>query len=214
MGYIVPVINPISGVGKTSVCFNLSYVFGMAEKKVLVVDMDHNAKITSLLTDKNVTIQKSYTDIINGWIKGSSFPPADALFRTKYKGVYLIPNTATSAFLESSLIYREDCGTQVFHTEVSEWARTEFDITLIDCPSSLGVYSLQAIASADRAIVPVDFSRIYSVADFVANMSVIDASFKKIWGGCSMVKLLANKADKRRSSTTTLVDQLKAKNQE
>ena len=148
LGKIIAVVNQKGGVGKTTTAVNLSAGIGMSGKKVLLVDADPQGNTTSGygISKKNATAT-SY-EVLLGGVSAQS-----AVITTGFKNVDIIPSSMNLAAAEIDLI-------EVTHREsrlktALAALREKYDYIFIDCPPSLGLITINALAAADTVLVPL-----------------------------------------------------------
>ena len=147
MGKIIAVTNQKGGVGKTTTAVNLSACVAEKGKRVLMVDIDPQGNASSGLgcTQKN---QKSVYDVLMGHCEAR-----EALLDTGFGPLFLIPSSIQLAGAEIELVAMPD--RERLLKEALLPLRDEFDYIFIDCPPSLGLLTLNAMAAANRVLVPI-----------------------------------------------------------
>ncbi len=145
MGRVISFINPSKGVGKTATCVNLAATLAARGKRVLAVDSAPNARATAWLGVRDV--QRSVYDIL------AEDEDAEACFCRTASGVELLPADTRLSDAEQALIYRRDRESALKQTLGG--MRGAFDFILIDCPSSVGLLTVNALTASDGYIVPV-----------------------------------------------------------
>ncbi len=145
MQRVIAIANQKGGVGKTTTSINIGALLAKSGARVLLIDMDPQANMTSGLgVDKtlDVTIQDALFNV--------EVVP-QAIVQTEYNNLYLIPARPELASAEVDLVSelaREQRLTQVL-------SKTDFDYVIIDCPPALGLLTINALTSADDVIIPV-----------------------------------------------------------
>jgi len=143
-GKVFAFANQKGGVGKTTSAINLAACLAEAGERALVVDLDPQANATSGLGMRaNGT---STYDLLDG------APLAELAKPTAYANLFLVPSKPELAGAAVELSRRED-GDRYLVDALAD--ANGFDFVLLDCPPSLGPLTVNALAAADRVIVPV-----------------------------------------------------------
>jgi chromosome partitioning protein len=144
-GKVYAVANQKGGVGKTTTAVNLAACLAEAGERALVIDLDPQANATSGLGER-ANGHSSY-DLLDG----ARF---DELARpTRFANLWLVPAQPELAAANVELARRER--TDSFLAEALAGAAESYDFVFVDCPPSLGPLTVNALAAADRVLVPV-----------------------------------------------------------
>ena len=147
MGKIIAVTNQKGGVGKTTTAVNLSACVAEKGRRVLLVDIDPQGNASSGLgcAAKN---RRSIYDVLVG-----ETPAKDAILTTRFGPLSLLPSSIQLAGAEIELLALP--GRETLLREALASVREEYDYLLIDCPPSLSLLTLNAMAAADSVLVPI-----------------------------------------------------------
>jgi chromosome partitioning protein len=144
-GRILALANQKGGVGKTTTAVNLAACLAEAGERTLVVDLDPQANATSGLGERaNGT--SSY-DLLDG------APLEELIHPTRFANLHLVPAKADLAGAVVELARHSEG--ESFLAASLTGVRDSYSFVFIDCPPSLGPLTVNALAAADRVLVPV-----------------------------------------------------------
>ena len=146
MAKVIAVVNQKGGVGKTTTAVNLTAALKVLGRRVLLCDFDPQANATSGLgIDKRKLRYSIYDTVVNG------IAASEAIQSTPYGDI--LPATADLAGAAVELISLEQPTNQLKNALAPELEN--YDLIMIDCPPSLEMLTLNALAAADSILVPV-----------------------------------------------------------
>lgn len=148
MAYTVSLANQKGGVGKTTSAVNCAAAVGALDKRVLLVDLDPQGNATSGVGISRKKIKISSYDIMIGRAKAS-----EAVLDTGFKNLWVIPSQMSLAGAEIELV-DADNRSLILKEALSEISE-EYDYIFIDCPPSLGILSINALAASSGVIIPM-----------------------------------------------------------
>ena len=152
-GTVTAVVNQKGGTGKTTTCENLGIGLAMEGKKVLLVDTDPQASLTiSLGYPVPDRISPTLSDLMKKIVSDQPIESGEGILHHP-EGVDLVPANIELAGMEISLVNvmsRESVLKQYLDS-----VKKEYDFILLDCMPSLGMLTVNALASADNVIIPV-----------------------------------------------------------
>lgn len=148
MGSVVAVTNQKGGVGKTTTAVNLAACLAVAEQRVLLVDIDPQGNATSGVGHVPRADQLGTYDVMVG--RASVREAARA---TDLPCLKVIASSTDLAAVEIEFVDLDDRATRL--KSALSAVRDDYDFILIDCPPSLGLLTLNALAAADSVLVPM-----------------------------------------------------------
>lgn len=201
MGKIISFSNQKGGVGKTTTCVNLSAYLATKGYKVLIVDLDPQGNATSGLGFAKSEIKNSlYNVMIN------DMPIADAVVKTCVENLDLLPSSIDLAGAEVELVYIKD--REHVLKRVLEKARGSYDFITIDCPPSLGLLTINALAASDTVIIPIQ-SEYYALEGLSQLMNTIRLVVKHLNPALKIEGVVLTMSDNRAIISRQISEEIK-----
>src|ERR1035438_8347526 len=130
---IIAMVNNKGGVGKTVSSVNLAAALANRGKKVLVIDNDPQCNATSLLIGDSTPENTLYEAFTEGT------PINKCIYPTQF-GVDVVPNAQITSQIEADLYQDTARSYALLKNFARDYATEHYDITIIDCPPSLGLW--------------------------------------------------------------------------
>ncbi len=154
MGKVYMVGAQKGGVAKTVTVFNLAYCLAKMGKKVLAVDLDSQANLSTCYgIDKNETSNHTIGHLMMNVIEKEALPKKNRFIKHK-DGVDYIPASIYLSVVDAKL--KLEVGAEKILSEIIEPLKKDYDYILIDTCPSLGTLTINALAVADEVIIPVN----------------------------------------------------------
>jgi len=153
--------NQKGGVGKTTTTLNVAVYLAKQNKRVMLIDLDPQANLTSGLgysirndsprSGDIMNINKSLVSVYEVLLGEKSLE--EVFISTRIDNLYLVPSCIELAGAEIDLVSMMN--RESLLKKAIKQIKDQFDYILIDCPPSLGLITINALTAADRVIVPV-----------------------------------------------------------
>jgi chromosome partitioning protein len=174
MARLVAVANQKGGVGKTTTAINLATALALAGQRVLLVDVDPQANLTSGVGQKGKAAPSgTIYDALTAEEPRNDCRPF--VLATAIDGLKLLPadRNLTGAEIELVTLVRREERLRI----LLEHVRGEFEYVFIDCPPSLGLLTLNALVAADAVLIPLhcEYFALEGLADLVGTMRRVRA---------------------------------------
>jgi chromosome partitioning protein len=148
MGKILAVSNQKGGVGKTTTSVNLASSLSYLGKRVLLVDVDHQANATTYMGINRANLKYTVADIFSETANIN-----EIIVKVDSVNVDILPARYELGNIESLLISHDN--KDFILSNALEVVRDNYDFIIIDCPPSLGIVTINALIAADSVLIPV-----------------------------------------------------------
>jgi chromosome partitioning protein len=146
--FAIAVANQKGGVGKSTTAVNLGAYLALAGARVLVVDLDPQGNASTGLGLDHRQIEPSVYDVLMG-----DSDAASAIHKTAVRNLDVLPSTIDLAGAEVELVNAFSRETRL--RQALGAVRYNYDLVFIDCPPSLGLLTVNALAAADELLIPI-----------------------------------------------------------
>jgi chromosome partitioning protein len=186
----VAVCNQKGGVGKTTTTINLGAALAEQGRRVLLVDFDPQGALSV-----GLGIQAHEIDgTIYNLLMERDIAPQDVLFKTGINGMDLLPSNIDLSGAEVQLVH--EVGREYVLGGVLEPLVPDYDVIMIDCQPSLGLLTINALASADGVIIPLE-CEYFAMRGVALLMETIDKVSRRLNTKLTIDGLLATMYDSR-----------------
>jgi chromosome partitioning protein len=150
---VLAIANQKGGVGKTTTAINLGTALAAIGEHVLIVDLDPQGNASTGLGIERKSRRTSTYDVLIG-----AAPMRDAVLQTGVPQLYIAPSTLDLSGLELEIGQQRDRAFRLRNAlrQLNSGTRAQdFNYVLVDCPPSLNLLTVNAMAAADSILVPL-----------------------------------------------------------
>ena len=207
MGKVISLVNQKGGVGKTTTSINLSASLAVLGKKVLLIDLDPQGNTTTGVGINKGEIEKSIYDVLIGESKVT-----EAMIKTKYKNLYVLPATINLAGLDAELLEKSRTengfkkGEQLKNNLID--IKDSFDFIIIDCPPSLGLNTMNALVASNSVLIPIQ-CEFYALEGVAQVLNTIIITQTKLNTELTIEGVLLTMLDSRTNLGLEVVEQVR-----
>lgn len=200
---ILTIANQKGGVGKTTTTINLATALAAIGKKVLIVDVDPQGNAsTGLGIDRDDRPVSSY-DLLIG-----DCAPRDAIVKCAVPNLYVVPSTMDLLGLEMEIAAEKD---RIFRLRnaLRNKKLADFDYVLVDCPPSLNLLTLNAMAAAHSLIVPLQ-CEFFALEGLSQLLKTVDQIKRSVNAELTIQGIVLTMYDSRNNLANQVVDDVRA----
>lgn len=201
MGKAIAIFNQKGGVGKTTTAVNLSAALAERGKRVLLVDNDPQGNLTSGVGFSINSVSTSIYDVIIGAVQIE-----EAILETSFENLFLLPGSVDLAGAEIELASYKN--REFLLKERLDPVKGQYDYIFIDCPPSLGLLAINALAAADSVLIPIQ-CEYYALEGVGHLMSTYNLVKSKINPELEIEGVLLSMFDGRTNLSIQVVEEVK-----
>ena len=201
MAKIISFANQKGGVGKTTSAINTAVAIGLKGKKTLLLDCDPQGNASSGVGIRRNRIGATTYDILIGRVRAE-----DAIIKTEYKNLSVLPSSMPLAAAELELADLEDRAFRL--KNALESVKNDYDYIFIDCPPSLGMLTINALTASDGVIVPMQ-CEYFSLEGLTQILSTVKQVKRLYDPDLSLTGILITMHNGRLNLSVQVLDELK-----
>jgi chromosome partitioning protein len=173
------IANQKGGVGKTTSTVTLAGLLAEKGYKVLLIDLDPHGSMTSYFSYDPDSIDESVYSLFKKKISSQRTPLASMLCKTGIDNIDLLPASTSLVSLDRQAGMTKGMGL-IIKDAIQPYSN-RYDYVLIDCPPTLGILMINALAACDRLIIPVqtEFLAIKGLERILNTLKMITMSGKQ-----------------------------------
>jgi chromosome partitioning protein len=196
---ILVVSNQKGGVGKTTTAISLGAAMVGRGQRVLLVDLDPQANATS-----GLGISKERANGIYGVLLRER-PLGEAIVPTALSGLDLVPSGPDMAGAEVELV---PVMAREYRLRGALRDATSYDTVIIDCPPSLGLLTINALAAGDGVVVPVQ-CEYYALEGLAQLLNTIEAVRERLNDKLEVLAIVLTMEDRRNRLSMQVIDEVR-----
>lgn len=201
MGKVIAITNQKGGVGKTTTSVNLASCLAYEGKKTLVIDCDPQCNTTSGLGYEKEDYELTIYDCLIDPLKTK-----DAIIKTKYSGLYLLPSSSDLSAAEIELAFEDK--REQFLKQALKPIRNDYDFIIIDAPPALGMITINIMTACDSVLIPIqcEYYALEGLSQLISTIRKIKKTYNK---GIEIEGVLGTMYDGRTNLSIQVIDEVK-----
>ncbi|MDD5436186.1 MAG: AAA family ATPase [Candidatus Omnitrophica bacterium] len=201
MAKIIAICNQKGGVGKTTTAINLSVYLALSGKRALLIDADPQGNATSGLGINKHNIKTSVYDILIDEVD-----PRPIIIKTDINGLSLLPSTIALTGAEVELV--GIMGREYRLKKALSPISSEYDFIIIDCPPSLGLLTVNALAAAESVLIPIQ-CEYYALEGLSQLVNTVNLVRENLNSNLAVEGVLLTMADFRTNLTNEVIKEVR-----
>lgn len=199
---VIAIANQKGGVGKTTTAVNLGAALAELGHRVLIIDLDPQGNATTGLGVNARNLESSVYDVIL-----HDVAIEDCIEPTNLRNLFVVPATIDLAGAEIELVPVLSRETRL--KKALDSVLSDFEFLLIDCPPSLGLLTINALAAASEVLVPIqcEYYALEGLGQLLSNIERVRANLNPV---LSVSTIVMTMFDARTRLAEQVVEEVRA----
>lgn len=207
---VIAFVNEKGGVAKTTSCVNLAAAFAERNHRVLCMDLDPQANATTAF---GISAEQAIEREAHCLLTMPRFPLERTIVPTQIPNLDLVPSSARLADCDKALVMEVGRESRL-RNKIREFNRSvltdKYDFILMDCPPTLDMMTVNALAAATHMIVPVT-TKFYALKGMALLGDMVATLHEQIGATVRMLGIVITMFDKKTALDVTVYRLLKEK---
>ena len=200
MAYVISIVNQKGGVGKTTTAVNLGAFLAKKRKKVLLIDLGPQGNATSGYGFEKTSLENTVYDLL---VNEENIN--NVISSTNVKNVDMCPTNINLAGAEVELV--SAISRETILKRALDPVMDKYDYIIIDCPPSLGLLTINALAACEGVIVPIQVEY-YALEGLTQLIDTINMIKKKLNPSIGILGVVITMHDRRTQLTKQVVEEV------